>query len=192
MSRTNIFLINFLILIFFASVVASVIIVNTPDNPVYVGSVLQITWSDTIPLNGTGDLRLMLNQSINIEIENNVDLAKLSYTWIVNAPPGTYFWGLFTGIDGIGFSRSFSIMNAPQPSATSAQPSTTVTPTLVNTAPVIQTIISDSNKSSSLGIGIIIGIGLVIGIIALVGISICGYLYFRRKKYIPTAGESTF
>jgi hypothetical protein len=104
--------------------------VNAPESPVIIGRVLTITWSTTSPLNGTGDLRLMLDQTTNIQIDGLVDLAKLSYKWIVNAPPGTYFWGLFIKGSPV-YSNSFSITNEP-PTSSAVNPTSTTSP---NTTP---------------------------------------------------------
>ncbi|CAI2167531.1 3575_t:CDS:2 [Funneliformis geosporum] len=177
------------LLIFYASLVTSEILINTPESPLIIGKVETVSWSSDTPLEGTGELRLMFNASVNILVDLKMDLKPLFYNWIITSPPGTYYWGLFS-TQKAAFSREFSIINAPDTSspttaiATASSPATTIIVTKT------QTIINNGGQGSSLSKGIIIGVASVVGIAALAGLSVYGFLYFRRRKYIPTPGEA--
>ncbi|CAI2166670.1 19216_t:CDS:2 [Funneliformis geosporum] len=179
------------LLIFYASLVTSEILINTPESPLIIGKVETVSWSSDTPLEGTGELRLMFNASVNILVDLKMDLKPLFYNWIITSPPGTYYWGLFS-TQKAAFSREFSIINAPDTSspttaiATASSPATTIIVTKT------QTIINNGGQGSSLSKGIIIGVASVVGIAALAGLSVYGFLYFRRRKYIPTPGEDLF
>ncbi|CAG8436129.1 5517_t:CDS:2 [Funneliformis mosseae] len=161
------------------------IFIKTPDSPLYIGKVASVSWSSDTPLEGTGELRLMFNASVNILVDANMDLKPLFYNWIITSPPGTFYWGLFS-TQPAAFSREFNIVNAPDGSSpTKAITSLPAATTILATQ--TQTVVK--NDGSSLSKGVIIGVFSVVGIIGLAGLSVYAFLRFRKPKYIPTPGS---
>jgi len=81
--------------------------INTPIGPITQGVTVPITWTLVAGVDATGKNGALSAQDTTtkntITIAAAVPLAPLSYSWLVNVPPGTYALGLN---DGAGLKQS--------------------------------------------------------------------------------------
>ncbi|CAG8730094.1 33027_t:CDS:2, partial [Racocetra persica] len=96
--------------------------VNTPTGNIAKGATIPVTWTYTPGNAAAGVLRVVNNATGNSQtLNDNLNLATQSYSWLVNVDPAVYYFALNDGT-GDKYSGQFTVVQGSGSAASGTAP----------------------------------------------------------------------